>query len=655
MALPALPYAQAQALVDAIRRLVVVRQVESIGRQVTSYAAAAQAAWDGVWPQLEAMLLDAVSNDPVRPDRVEAALAEADRLVTQGLAADPNLEQRMEDVVGRAIRAGYGEVTEEVQRNLTERERESLLPFEPVAQFTVKDEQAAAWLKRDSLFWVGDSWDQRLGQRISKATRESLAEGPSRDAVAAKLKERLTQFERPDSYWRLVGGAAIVRARSYGAVIRMQHSGVATFRFVAVMDERTSPICREMNGRIFTIEQASTHIERVTGATSPEAVKTTSPWVPPSQVMGKSPVELAAMGVILPPLHGNCRSKVVAESFKDTIETDVELTTEEEPEPEQAQLPFGAPPAPTPDAPQPGTRQLGAPDVRARQRYGDRSWSTAAAPDLAALGATLRRLPGPRSGRRVGGKRGFAEPEDARAMREEIGSMLAEYGMEPRDPGRGYESLQVFQARRLRGSVGINSGEMRLNGQVVRDGAATAETVTAGNAAGLNPAQLVGQAQGMRTVIHEHVHTMSKSTASAYARQGKVIEEVTTEVAARRILADQFPHLDPEIVRNPERFGLKASYQGWIDRVSDQVRKAGEQTGIRMTEDEAFDVIADAAVRMRRPGVNPAFNPTEAANQFADHAHPPGGPGSVSDEALQQFRTTLRGRLTAGFLRAFSV
>lgn len=136
------------------------------------------------------------------------------------------------------------------------------------------------------------------------------------DEAGAKASFRIVQ-QTLDSrlksvpYWNVVANAAASRAYHYGLLRSGQFAGRTTFRFDAVMDKRTSAICRSMNGRQWTISRGLDLMVRVAEAEHPEDVKTISPWVKASDIDGYSDEELANMGVMVPPLHGRCRSTLV--------------------------------------------------------------------------------------------------------------------------------------------------------------------------------------------------------------------------------------------------------------------------------------------------------------------------------------------------------
>jgi hypothetical protein len=111
-------------------------------------------------------------------------------------------------------------------------------------------------------------------------------------------------------YWRIVANAAASRGYHYGAVKAGMIVGKRAYRLVAVLDDRTSDICRTLNGKEFWLADAEVQATRIAVAENDE-IKTVAPWVKNvEQVLGKSATELRDAGYLLPPFHANCRTTI---------------------------------------------------------------------------------------------------------------------------------------------------------------------------------------------------------------------------------------------------------------------------------------------------------------------------------------------------------
>lgn len=185
--------------------------------------------------------------------------------------------------------------------------------------FELVDERAAKALSEQSLWWVRDVWSEGLGSQISDAVMSVFTQADTRTSVAKRLKAALKEFDEPVEYWRLVANSAVVRSRSLGGISGMRKARTATLKFVAVGgstgDGKTSEICKSLHGTIFTMGQAEAWESKVLGAKTPGELKAAAPWLSASKVAGMTADQLTAAGAVAPPLHGHCRSKLVAETF----------------------------------------------------------------------------------------------------------------------------------------------------------------------------------------------------------------------------------------------------------------------------------------------------------------------------------------------------
>ncbi len=102
----------------------------------------------------------------------------------------------------------------------------------------------------------------------------------------------------------------VTRSRESGRVDGYERAGVEYLQIRAVLDHRTSCICRNLHGRIIEVDKARRLRARLMDAKSPEDVKEIAPWVPCDGVKGKRSSELPEH-LALPPYHFGCRTRTV--------------------------------------------------------------------------------------------------------------------------------------------------------------------------------------------------------------------------------------------------------------------------------------------------------------------------------------------------------
>lgn len=185
------------------------------------------------------------------------------------------------------------------------------------ASTNLVDVRADAWARRDDMYWIGEHFDKRISGAMRDKISEFIQSGTGR-AEAGKQLEALfgETYERNKSYWTGLAATAINRSRCFGAVAGYEEAGVESYEIVAMMDERTSPICRFMNGKVFYVKDAAKVRDAIINAKNPADVKTSHPWLPFKTAQNMSNEELAAAGFVVPPFHFHCRTTMVVRSFK---------------------------------------------------------------------------------------------------------------------------------------------------------------------------------------------------------------------------------------------------------------------------------------------------------------------------------------------------
>lgn len=114
-------------------------------------------------------------------------------------------------------------------------------------------------------------------------------------------------------YWRVVANASASRSFHYGFLKAAQFQGFTSYRFEAVIDQRTSEICNHLDGTIWHLADAINLVERTAKAENAEEVKELMPWVKFDDIKELDQNALRDLGVMVPPLHGNCRSTIIPE------------------------------------------------------------------------------------------------------------------------------------------------------------------------------------------------------------------------------------------------------------------------------------------------------------------------------------------------------
>lgn len=212
-------------------------------------------------------------------------------------------------------------------------------------RLTELDQRTGQALLRQQGLFIRDEYGRRsdaAASRVRAIVNAAVDRGLSQDEITALLVEDVTlaQLGRAKAYWEVLGTAFANRARTTTQLTAYEEAGVETYRFVAVLDHRTTDICRYLNGKIFRVSNALARLRKAEELEDADAIRDELPWVHTRVVDGRKGVyferrgtsrrvayvddrgeftdalsdeQLEAAGVCVPPLHVHCRSTIIRE------------------------------------------------------------------------------------------------------------------------------------------------------------------------------------------------------------------------------------------------------------------------------------------------------------------------------------------------------
>lgn len=210
-------------------------------------------------------------------------------------------------------------IVDEVRASLAEAYNFGRVTFVRSPTYNLVDVAAKDFLTQNTTYWIGEHYGAEVGPRIAESVRTTIIEQGLGRREAGKALKEIFEAEvgpRSDAYWTGTAASAATRSRNMGHVESFVEGGFTELEFVAVMDERTSDICRMMNGKIFRVEWAVKQRDAMLAATTPEEARAAAPWPKTDKdsmelLRSLTPEQLAASGVLSPPLHFYCRSVLV--------------------------------------------------------------------------------------------------------------------------------------------------------------------------------------------------------------------------------------------------------------------------------------------------------------------------------------------------------
>lgn len=193
-------------------------------------------------------------------------------------------------------------------------------------QFNKTDKDVLYWLSRSDAgqFWIGESYSKQLNERLEKLTEEILKQGLGRIQAGELIWSHFeSEYNKTRSYWELMAEHTVTRSREFGRLSGFEKAGVEFVKVDAIIDSRTSFICRNLDGRIIEVSKLIDQRTNLLKARSVEEVKTLAPWYSKKEIIkhiAGTPDNKLPSGVGCPPYHAFCRTVLVI-AYDEEIKT----------------------------------------------------------------------------------------------------------------------------------------------------------------------------------------------------------------------------------------------------------------------------------------------------------------------------------------------
>jgi len=200
--------------------------------------------------------------------------------------------------------------------------------------FNQISKQVLNWLEQNHSYWIGNYYKEQIAEKIGKDLDEYfkkiLLEGMNRQAAGKYLKEMLKdKFEKPEgyrgsilNYFEGFANHVITQTREFAHVDAYERAGIEYIKIHAVLDSRTSLICRELNGRVIKVNKLIEQRNKILNARTPEEAKKYSKWFTTKEILSKiyhKETDELPSGIGLPPYHFHCRTTTVM-AYKEEID-----------------------------------------------------------------------------------------------------------------------------------------------------------------------------------------------------------------------------------------------------------------------------------------------------------------------------------------------
>lgn len=262
--------------------------------------------------------------------------------------------------IGPAVQAEFERTAKQVMPNAKESATAKFKLGIP-STFNAEDKNVAQFVMANQGNYVTNA----LGQRIQGHTNtvrnivsDGIAQGKGRREIAQEIWDsyhgakglKVNGLKDNKFYYEVVAASFMNRARTAASLSAFKQAGVQFYIWDSVLDEATTETCRFMHNKRFPVEGGLKQIEDVATADDPEAIKTMQPWVRDAKDAdgnkiivagtGENRITIATVqqaaagkmdavgqytakftdqqlfqqGISMPPIHGLCRSTVLADS-----------------------------------------------------------------------------------------------------------------------------------------------------------------------------------------------------------------------------------------------------------------------------------------------------------------------------------------------------
>ena len=162
---------------------------------------------------------------------------------------------------------------------------------------------------RKGFYWMGKEYNERLQNRLKDIIERVFKAEIANEEVGSALKEEFGSIINADeSYFKGVADHIALQAQNVATITQGQKYGVEYYKILAIMDAKTSQICRSMHGRIIPAAHLEAQAEKILNANSLASKKAAAAWRSEAY-LGKSDKMDSNFG--LPPYHFRCRTEAI--------------------------------------------------------------------------------------------------------------------------------------------------------------------------------------------------------------------------------------------------------------------------------------------------------------------------------------------------------
>ncbi|MDD3467259.1 MAG: hypothetical protein PHE67_08935 [Campylobacterales bacterium] len=186
--------------------------------------------------------------------------------------------------------------------------------------FGAQDTDAISSLNK-RLLWVNDNYSTRTQKKLEEILTKAYSGAYTKDEFMQVLRDSFDEYARLEPVKLQSAADFLLRqGRNIGTAIAAKKMGIKYLRVVAVMDEKTTSICRIMNGKLIPVSDAMAQIGTLYAADNVKEATKAYNLKPNTQDLY---IKGTLSDVRLPPYHFGCRT--IVESVANVLVGDLKL------------------------------------------------------------------------------------------------------------------------------------------------------------------------------------------------------------------------------------------------------------------------------------------------------------------------------------------
>jgi len=188
--------------------------------------------------------------------------------------------------------------------------------------FTPTDYKNIEMIKKQQVFWLANHYDGKISDRLAEILTQSIESKWTKVELAQELQFHFKDLVKKGMpYFEGLAEHTSLRVREFARLNNYAKLGAVKYQIVAVMDDRTSDICRALNGKVFEVKLALETMnamfdtpEFTTIEEAKSRLKKLAPFISDDQIeydKDNVPIGINGEHSIFPPFHWRCRSRTI--------------------------------------------------------------------------------------------------------------------------------------------------------------------------------------------------------------------------------------------------------------------------------------------------------------------------------------------------------